>query len=201
MLLGWGFLKIASESPSRGWKWLPGRVGLETVPEPGFAPATGQDDGVRGQVSGAWLGSLCFHSRRAPRARAESGAGEADSLWLDLSRLVGEPAVPIPEGLGLGALGVPHNPEPIVVGVEANDAVIPDTELLPAAGVVEVLGGEAQESRIGMDGFLPLDGAAPEGAGAVVHAPGHPDADAVGYASALRAHHGLQIIHALDDRD
>ena len=51
---------------------------------------------------------------------------------------VGEPAVPSPEGLGLGGLGVAYNAEPIVVGVEADDAVIPDPELLPAAGVVEV---------------------------------------------------------------
>ena len=58
-------------------------------------------------------------------------------------QVVGEPAVPGPEGLGLRRLGIAHDAEPIVVGVEGYYAVIPDPELLLPAGVVEVLGGEA----------------------------------------------------------
>ena len=69
---------------------------------------------------------------------AEGDAGEANPLSLDLGQVrgqvVGEPPVPGSEGLGLRALGVPHDAEPIVVGVEADDAVMPDPELLPAAG-------------------------------------------------------------------
>ena len=55
-------------------------------------------------------------------------------------QVVGEPAVAGPEGLGLGGLGIPHDAEPVVVGVKAHDAVIADPELLPGAGVVQVLG-------------------------------------------------------------
>ena len=98
-------------------------------------------------------------------------------------------------------LGVPHDAEPIVEGVEADDAVIPDPEFLPVAGEVDVLGGEAQESGIGMDGFLPLDGAAPEGAGPVVDSAGDPDAQAMGAALAFPPHDGLQVVHLLEDPD
>ena len=48
-----------------------------------------------------------------------------------------------------------------------------------------------------MDGLLPFNGTAPEGCGAVIDAPGDPDAEVVGCALALQAHHGLQIIRAL----
>ena len=76
-------------------------------------------------------------------------------------QVVGEPAVAGPEGLGLGGLGVAHDAEPIVVGVERHDAVIADPELLPGAGVVQVLGSEAQQPGVGMDGLFPFNGAAP----------------------------------------
>ena len=75
-------------------------------------------------------------------------------------QVAGEPAVSCPEGLGLRPLGIPHDAEPIVEGVEAHDAVIPDPELLPAVGEAEVLGGESQEAGVGVDGLLPKGGAA-----------------------------------------
>ena len=49
-----------------------------------------------------------------------------------------------------------------------------------------------------MDGFLPLDGAAPEGAGPVVDAPGNPDAQSVGSAPAFPAYDGLQVVDVLE---
>ena len=55
-------------------------------------------------------------------------------------QVVGEPAVPGPEGLGLGGLGVPHDAEPIAEGLEGHNPVIADLEPLPAAGEVDVLG-------------------------------------------------------------
>ena len=58
-------------------------------------------------------------------------------------QVVGEPAVPGPEGLGLRALDIPHDAEPVVVGVEADDTVVPYPEFLLAAGEVDVLGGQA----------------------------------------------------------
>ena len=61
------------------------------------------------------------------------------------------------EHLGLGGLGVPHDAGPVVVGVEGYNAVVADPELFPAAGVVQVLGGETQEAGIGVDRLLPLD--------------------------------------------
>ena len=49
--------------------------------------------------------------------------------------------------------------------------------------------------------LLPLDGPAPELAGAVIEAPGYPDADPVGRALALPADDGFQVVHALHDPD
>ena len=42
---------------------------------------------------------------------------------------------------------------------------------------------------------------AAEGAGPVIEAPGHPDAEAVGRAAALPAHDRLQIVNSLDHPD
>ena len=56
-------------------------------------------------------------------------------------QVVGEPAVPGPEALRLRGLGVAHQPEPIAEGLEVRGAVVPDPELLPGAGEVDVLGG------------------------------------------------------------
>ena len=50
-----------------------------------------------------------------------------------------------PEGLGLGGLGVPHDVEPIVEGLEGDYLVVPHPEPLPPSGEVDVLGREAQE--------------------------------------------------------
>ena len=77
-------------------------------------------------------------------------------------QVVGEPAVPSPEGLGPGGLGIAHDAEPVGKGLEAHDAVVADPEPFPAAGKVEVFGREAQEPGIGVDCLHPLDGAAPE---------------------------------------
>ena len=61
------------------------------------------------------------------------------------SQVVGEPAVPGPEGLRLGGLRVPHDAEPVAERLEVHDPVVPDPELLPAAGEVQVLGREQVE--------------------------------------------------------
>ena len=57
-------------------------------------------------------------------------------------------------------LGVPHSAEPVLVGVEAHDAVIPHPELLPASCEVDVFGREAQEAGVSVDGLLPQGGLA-----------------------------------------
>ena len=80
-------------------------------------------------------------------------------------QVVGEPAVPGPEGLGLGGLGVPHDAGPIAEGLEGDYLIVPDLEPLPAAREVDVLGRESQQASVGVDRLLPLYGAAPEGAG------------------------------------
>ena len=72
-------------------------------------------------------------------------------------------------------------------------------EFLPAAGVVQVLGGEAQESGIGMEGLIPKGGSAAEGAGPVVDSAGDPDAQSMGGATALPAHDSLQVVDVLED--
>ena len=66
--------------------------------------------------------------------------------------------------MGFGGLGFPHDAETVIVGVERDYPFVPDPEpeLLPAAGEVHVLGGEAQDAGVLVDGLLPLDGAAPE---------------------------------------
>ena len=56
-----------------------------------------------------------------------------------LLHVAGEPAVGGPECLGLRRLGVPHDAETVLVGVEGHYAVIAYPELLPAAGVVDML--------------------------------------------------------------
>ena len=50
-----------------------------------------------------------------------------------------------------------------------------------------------------MDGFLPLDGPAPEGAGPVVDSAGDPDAQSMGGAAAFPPHDGLQVVDVLED--
>ncbi len=75
--------------------------------------------------------------------------------------------------MGLRRLGVAHDAEAIIEGVVAYP------EFLPAAGVVSVLGGEVQESGIGVDGLIPLDGLAAESAGPVVGPAGNVDTSAV----------------------
>ena len=57
----------------------------------------------------------------------------ANLAWVQVgSQVVGEPAVSRPEGLGLGRLGVLHDAEPVIVGVETHNPVVSDPEL-PAA--------------------------------------------------------------------
>ena len=74
--------------------------------------------------------------------------------------VIGEPAVSGPEGLGLRRLGVPHDAQTVRVGLEAHDLVVPDPELLPRPGEVQVLGREAQQAGVGVDRLLPLYGSA-----------------------------------------
>ena len=50
-----------------------------------------------------------------------------------------------------------------LVGLEGNDAVVAHSEFPPASREVDVLGREAQEAGVGVDGLLPKDGPAPEG--------------------------------------
>ena len=84
--------------------------------------------------------------------------------WLTLElgqvgrQVIDEPSVPGPEHLGLRGLGFPHHPEPIVVGVKGHGAVVADPELLPASSEEDVLGREAQEAGVGVDGLLPSMG-------------------------------------------
>ena len=127
----------------------------------GNAPSAARGDGSAVEVLGVVVLDTWFprppRSRRGNPGGLPVGSGSA----LELGQDIGEPAVPGPEGLGLRRLGVAHDAEPVIVGVEADDAVIPDPELLSGAMEVDVLGRQAQESGIGMDGFLPLDGPAP----------------------------------------
>ena len=58
-----------------------------------------------------------------------------------------------------------------------------------------------QQSGVGVDRLLPLDGPTPEGAGPVVEAPGDPYADSLGCSSPLPSGDGLQVVHAQDDTD
>ena len=66
---------------------------------------------------------------------------------------------------------------------------------------MDVPGREAQHSGVGVDRFLSLDRPAAELAGAVIDAPGHPDAYSVGGALAFPVHHRLQVVHVPDDPD
>ena len=131
--------------------------------------------------------------------------GRAEDVRLHLGQVgrqvVGEPAVAGPEGLGPGGLGVPHDAEPIAEGLEGDYLVVPDPEPLPAPGEVDVLGREPEHPGVGVDRLLPLYGPAAEGAGPVVQAPGHPDAEALGGAAPLPAHDRLQIVNSLDHPD
>ena len=55
-------------------------------------------------------------------------------------KVVGEPPVPGPEALGLGGLGLPHQPEPVAEGLEVDYPVVADPEFLLRPGEVDVLG-------------------------------------------------------------
>ena len=67
-------------------------------------------------------------------------------------QVVDEPSVAGDEGLWLGGLGLPHDAEPVLVGLEGHDPVVTDPELLPAAREVDVLGrvdsGRGQERTL-----------------------------------------------------
>ena len=120
-------------------------------------------------------------------------------IWARFAaRLWGEPAVAVPESLGPGSLGVAHDAEPVVVGVEADDPVVPHPESLSGAREVRVLGREAQEPGVGMDCLLPKGGSAAEGAGPVVDPPVYPDADPVGCAGSKRGALALPVAHRFE---
>ena len=72
--------------------------------------------------------------------------------------VVGEPAIPGPEGLGLGGLGVPHDAEPVAEGLEGDYLIVPHPEPPPLPGEVGVLGGETQHPGVGVDRLLPFYG-------------------------------------------
>ena len=117
-------------------------------------------------------------------------------------QVVGEPAVADPEGLGPGRLRVPHDPEPVVVGLEGHDAVVPDPELFfgcPRSRTCLVVRPSRPVSAFHR--LLSLDGPAPEGRGAVVEALGYPDAHSVGGTSVLPAGDRLQVVDGVDDPD
>lgn len=59
-----------------------------------------------------------------------------------------EPAVPGPEGLELGGLGVLRDAEAVVAGAGAHDAVMPDPELFPSAGESDVFGRGFQDADV-----------------------------------------------------
>ena len=67
-------------------------------------------------------------------------------LSLHPGQVVNEPAVARDERLGPGRLGLPHDAEAVLVGVETHDPVLPHPELLPASCKVQVLGREDQEA-------------------------------------------------------
>ena len=75
-----------------------------------------------------------------------------------MGQVVGGPAVAGPEVLGLGGLRVPHDPGPVLVGVEGDYPVVPDPKPPPSVGEVDVLGGEAQHLGVGVDRLLPFYG-------------------------------------------
>ena len=64
-----------------------------------------------------------------------------------------------------------------------------------------MLGGEPQQAGVLVDGLVPLDAPAPEGAGPVVDAPCDPDAESVGAALALSAGDGLVVVDVLHQPD
>ena len=121
-------------------------------------------------------------SRPAPALVCPRGPRPVLSLHLGQvgGQVVDEPADPGAEALGFGRLGVPHDAQAVLVGIEAHDLVIAHPELLPASREVQVLGGEAQDAGIGLHGLLPLDSPAAELAGAVIESLRHPDADSLG---------------------
>ena len=86
--------------------------------------------------SGALIGIPRPAGGAGKRAGA-SGSGIGRSA-LDLrqvgSQVVGEPAVSGAEGLRPGGLRVPHDPGPVIVGVEGHDPVVPDPELPRLSG-------------------------------------------------------------------
>ena len=63
-------------------------------------------------------------------------------------RVVGEPAVPGPEGLGLRGLGVPHYAEPVGGWLGVHDPAVPYPELPGGIWEVEELGGEFWQSGV-----------------------------------------------------
>ena len=89
---------------------------------------------------------------------------------LQLGQVVGGPAVAGLESLGLSRLGVPHDPEPVTAWFEGDYPVVPDPELLPPSGGVDMLGGEANHADVGLNRLFLLQGHAREGAGPIVKA-------------------------------
>ena len=116
-------------------------------------------------------------------------------------QVVGEPAVSGPERLGLGRLVILHDAEAVVVGLEIHDPVVAHSELLLGSGEVDVLGGKTEQTRVLVHGFLPFDCTASEGTGAVVNAPGDPDAQSLGGAAPFPAHDGLDVVDTLRGSD
>ena len=103
--------------------------------------------------------------------------------------------------MGFGGDGVAHYADAVVVWLEGYDFVEADAEPLFGAVEVEVLGGDAEESGVGVDVLVPLVGLAAEGAGAVVEAAGDADAYAVGGAAALAAGDGFDVVDAVEKPD
>ena len=66
--------------------------------------------------------------------------------------VAGGPAALGPEGLGLGGLGVRHDPGPVLVEVEGDNPVVADPEPLAAPGEVGMPGREAQHPCAGVAG-------------------------------------------------
>ena len=98
-------------------------------------------------------------------------------------------------------MGLAHYADAVVVGLKGNDAVVAHAETLAGAVEVDVLAGDAQQPGIGVYGFLPLHRAAAKGAGAVVHAFGHADAEAVGAAAPLAPGFDFVVVNAVQNPD
>ena len=66
-------------------------------------------------------------------------------------QVIGEPTISGLEALGFRCLGVPHDFESVRERLEVYNPVVPDPELFPSAGEIDVVGGETQQPCVLVD--------------------------------------------------